>query len=521
MASSEPRQVLVWDIHKKLPLLNASQLYKLAASLEEEENSELSELSEPELFYYIIDFLKSKKLMGLEDAGMACLLALQDDINDLLGLRASSNQTSPLSQRRGSAVLALRTDNIASPCQSIPIPMGRVNCNSDSGGRGGAGNLPLPATTQVVKISDVAAFLPRREFKIQGGQLSDSGSEIPFTQLCKQIEEAVREGFSDSEVIRAVLRVTKNGHFKELLTNKEDLTVVELKTLLRAHVRDKSSTELFQELSNAKQQDKETPQQFVYRLMALRQRVLLASNHTDNDFNYDRALVQGVFLHSLYQGLNEKNCEIRRDLKPFLRNPQVLDSVILEQVTKLATEEAERVKRLSVLSKPRLATVSATQQPEVQEQRPKLVDAGVEANRAAIQQLTAQVAALAQNVDKLVKTSQSEPSWGNATLPNITQFPPSATNQYPLPDTQYLPPVTTQCVPSATPQHALPNGIQFRPSTSTQRRSAKGKCRECIQQGHEQCPHCFRCGQVGHRAVGCSSRSGSGNGVRSLGRDGQ
>ncbi|KAI4879654.1 hypothetical protein NFI96_009680, partial [Prochilodus magdalenae] len=152
--------------------------------------------------------------------------------------------------------------------------------------------------------------------------------------------------------------------------------------------------------------------------------------------------------------------------------------VILEQVTKLATEEAERVKRLSVLSKPRLATVSATQQPEVQEQRPKLVDAGVEPNRAAIQQLTAQVPALAQNVDKLVKTSQSEPPWGNATLPNITQFPPPATNQYPLPYTQYFPPVTTQCVLPATTQHALPNGIQFRPPTSIQRRSAKGKCPE-------------------------------------------
>ena len=51
---------------------------------------------------------------------------------------------------------------------------------------------------------------------------------------------------------------------------------------------------------------------------------------------------------------------------------------------------------LAVLSKPKSTTVSATQRPGVQEQQPMLVEAGVEANRTAIQQLTAQVAVLMQ-----------------------------------------------------------------------------------------------------------------------------
>ena len=45
MATSEPRQVLQWEIHKKLLQLNASQLYQLAATLDNEDDAELSKLS--------------------------------------------------------------------------------------------------------------------------------------------------------------------------------------------------------------------------------------------------------------------------------------------------------------------------------------------------------------------------------------------------------------------------------------------------------------------------------------------
>ena len=68
---------------------------------------------------------------------------------------------------------------------------------------------------------------------------------------------------------------------------------------------------LFQELSNATQQEKETAQQFVYRLAGLKQKILSTSQHDRLEFNYDKKLVQGVFLYTLYQGLNEKNSNVR------------------------------------------------------------------------------------------------------------------------------------------------------------------------------------------------------------------
>lgn len=80
-----------------------------------------------------------------------------------------------------------------------------------------------------------------------------------------------------------------------MLLTIDSLTVGEIKRFLRAHLRDKSSTELFQELSNIKEHDRESPQQFLYRLRSLKQRVLFASQQSGTAFQYDTRLVQGVF----------------------------------------------------------------------------------------------------------------------------------------------------------------------------------------------------------------------------------
>ncbi len=64
-----------------------------------------------------------------------------------------------------------------------------------------------------------------------------------------------------------------------MLVNKDDLTTDGLKRFLRSHIRDKNVTELFQELTSARQNDKESPQQFLYRIMGLKQRVLLSRNN--------------------------------------------------------------------------------------------------------------------------------------------------------------------------------------------------------------------------------------------------
>lgn len=96
-----------------------------------------------------------------------------------------------------------------------------------------------------------------------------------------------------------------------MLISKDDLTVTELKGFLQAHLREKNSTELFQELMCARQDEHETPQQFLCRVIGLKQRVLFTSKLSDAGIKCSPATVQDVFLHTVYQGLGYKNSDIR------------------------------------------------------------------------------------------------------------------------------------------------------------------------------------------------------------------
>ncbi len=392
MASSAPLRALLWDIQRQLYLLSEEQLYKLASSLEDERDTAVPEVTgtnEPELFEFIVDYMKSDQLKKLEDEGMSCLLTIRDKIDELKFSMGSK------------------------------LDMDTANNDKEVSGVSSVAE----QVSGLVRLTDVAALLPRREFKMHGGVISDSGSDMSYSSVCKQIDEGVKEKSSESEIICTLLRMIKPGHFKDMLTNKDDLTIAELKRFLKSHMRERSSTELFQELSTAKQQDKETPQQFVYRLLGVKQKVLSASQHGGSEFNYDKRLVQGVFLHTLYQGLNENNFNIRLDIKPYISDLTVTDDFILEQVTKSANEETERQKRLSTVHKHKLLTVNATQSQKDSETGyetfQRRVEGEVRANRTALMELTAQVSALTKNLEKMLSPSATVQSQTTVPLTNV------------------------------------------------------------------------------------------------------
>ncbi|KAK0140303.1 hypothetical protein N1851_022778 [Merluccius polli] len=210
---------------------------------------------------------------------------------------------------------------------------------------------------------------------------------------------------------------------------------------------------------------------------------MFAAKQSESEFQYDSKLVQGVFLHSLYQGLNEKYSYLRRDLKPHIANLSTSEEFILDLMTRVVSEEMERQIRLGQTQKNRTLTVNATQQGGKQKaaqspaETPASVlqtQAEVLANRTAIHELTAQVSALAKSLEKALT-----PVLSNVETVNTPQ--------------------TTSAQPSSVP---------------------RGKCKTCIAEGIVMGTHCFKCGNEGHRAVGCLATP-SENWKRSLGRDHQ
>ncbi|KAL7882788.1 hypothetical protein SRHO_G00004460 [Serrasalmus rhombeus] len=94
---------------------------------------------------------------------------------------------------------------------------------------------PHTPSDTLVSLRDLS-YLHRREFKIQGGQIGDHGSDITYNNIHKQIEEGIRENFSEAEIVRSVLRIVKPGNFKDLLMSKEDMTITELKIFLQSYL---------------------------------------------------------------------------------------------------------------------------------------------------------------------------------------------------------------------------------------------------------------------------------------------
>lgn len=83
------------------------------------------------------------------------------------------------------------------------------------------------------------------------------------------------------------------------------MTLQKLRQIIRVHNKEKSSTELYQELANIVQDLKETPQDFLLRALSLRERVIFESK-ADNAMKYDAGLLQSLFTHAIEMGLRDE-----------------------------------------------------------------------------------------------------------------------------------------------------------------------------------------------------------------------
>ncbi|GAA6083810.1 uncharacterized protein LOC102083148 [Tachysurus ichikawai] len=152
---------------------------------------------------------------------------------------------------------------------------------------------------------------------LQEMELSTNLKGAPsFNNVCRQIDSGLKENFNKADVVRGVLRIIKPGIFKDMLMNKDDMTEAGLKGFLQSHFEYQNSTELFQELMCTNQSEHETPQQFQYRVMGLKQKILFAAKQADPDRRYSAATVQKVLLYTVYQGLSHWYKDIRSELKP-------------------------------------------------------------------------------------------------------------------------------------------------------------------------------------------------------------
>ena len=287
----------------------------------------------------------------------------------------------------------------------------------------------------------------RKEFKINGkiGLLPGQKDKLSFASLIYQITQGEKRGYPENEICEAVIQsISPDLNLRSYLEGKINLTISNLSKILRSHFQELDATNLFAELTNAKQSVSENAQRFVIRMMSLRQKVLFVSK--EDPIPYPPALVQRRFSHAVLSGLRNNN--IRNNLRPLLENESTSDEFLLECLTKAVTEETEHYEKFSKKSTVNSVTNSDSISPPSKPKENELLQE-LKALRVQVNELSA----LKSEVSHL-RNRMSE-------------------NEY----------------------------KKIEPRNRRDR-----KYENCVAQNVRKCEHCFRCGSAEHFRAGCRVR---------------
>ena len=287
----------------------------------------------------------------------------------------------------------------------------------------------------------------KRDFKISGqiGDLSQK-DRLSFSSLVHQIENGLKNDYTEDEIKEAVIKAINPAlSLRSYLEGKADLTLAKLRRIMRSHYQEKTATELYHQLSSTVQQPKEKPQEFLIRLLDLKQKVLFASQESDSELKYDPTLVHGMFVHSFSLGLQNEN--IKMEMKPHLEKKTVSDEELFEKLNVCVSNEMERSQKFGSQLTPKVNAVQEAGDRQT-EKNSKVEQTLIK----EIRELKAEVAAVKEKV-RAPPPSQAQPS------------------------------------PTQQPMRQPP------------------QCRSCQQNENGWfCNHCFKCGISGHYARECTAQ---------------
>jgi len=150
----------------------------------------------------------------------------------------------------------------------------------------------------------------------------------------------VNKGHRESEIIDAVIRAVSPGmSLHDMLEIKTDLTLSQLRTILKGHYKEESSTDLYNRLINITQGSRESPRNFLFRAIELKERLLAAAREPDGEEQYSPDLIQRRFLRAL--GTRLSNDHIKYQLKTCLDDPTITDEILITSMNEAASLECE------------------------------------------------------------------------------------------------------------------------------------------------------------------------------------
>ena len=163
--------------------------------------------------------------------------------------------------------------------------------------------------------------------------------------LTHQIDSGIKRGYKETDIVDAVIRsIAPHSSLRSYVETLPDLNLGKLRKILRIHFREKTASELYQNLSIICQKPKEPPLQFLLRALDLRNKMLFASQESDSQFDYGSQLIQNTFLKAFETGLRDDI--LATNLRPILHKNDLSDEELMRQVNELASNQAERLTKI-------------------------------------------------------------------------------------------------------------------------------------------------------------------------------
>lgn len=473
------------------------------------------------LISHVITYVESDDLESLEDQGMAELLSLKDMMDKIqVTSEISSSATSTQNEdqeklQRELEALKLALQQKESEMQALVNK--EVDHTRDH-------NSPQKNITP----AHLGSAPWRKEYKISG-QIGEPGQKdrLTFSSLARQIENGLSKGYSDLEIVDAVIRAIVPGlQLRNYLEGKKDLTLPTLRRILRSHYQERSATELYKQLTTDAQGQKETPQNFLLRTMDLRQKILFASQEAESGLKYDPALVQSLFLHTVLTGLQSDS--VKSDLQPYLLQTSTSDELLLEKLNVACANEKERQDKKRQNLPPRSTNVHVVQssdgpdekkcnsQQQITTPSPDLLTELKElrSNMVMLKDLKAEVAHIRESIQKPTQGPQQYQPAGREQDHTPAHHPMYVPPQYPPINREHenMPAYNHPSGPiqghwTAQGPRPMRETTQFQQRFAPQRfypaPRARPVCFNCRQNGVEYCQHCYNCGSSEHFRAGC------------------
>ena len=108
---------------------------------------------------------------------------------------------------------------------------------------------------QLAKTKSGPSWL-RREFRISG-QIGEPGQteKLTFVSLMHQIDSGLKRDYQENEIVDAVIRaISPHSSLRSYVETLSDLSLAKLRRILRVHYREKTASEVYQQLATVCQQ---------------------------------------------------------------------------------------------------------------------------------------------------------------------------------------------------------------------------------------------------------------------------